>query len=290
MDSFPAFIPLDGRKVVVVGEGGAAEAKARLFDGSPAELVHVSLKQALAPGALDGARLVFVAVEDEALATRIAGLARHAGALVNVVDKPALCDFATPAIVDRGAIVAGIGTGGAAPVLATLLRGELEARWPDGLGRLGELSRAIQPEVRAALPELPARRAYWRRLLAGPAAEAALGGDLDRARTLAMEALATPREPAGRVLFLQAPAEPDRLTLAAVRALGDADRIVAGADVDPGVLAYARRDAERSQAATAGELAAWAKRGLVVLRLAALIDEAEVHAVRAAGAAAQHLP
>ena len=39
MDAFPAFFPLAGRKVVVVGAGEAADNKARLFDGSPATLV-----------------------------------------------------------------------------------------------------------------------------------------------------------------------------------------------------------------------------------------------------------
>ena len=33
MDSFPAFLPLAGRRVVVVGEGEGADAKARLFEG-----------------------------------------------------------------------------------------------------------------------------------------------------------------------------------------------------------------------------------------------------------------
>lgn len=36
LDSFPAYFPLAGRKVVIAGSGDAAEAKARLFEGSPA--------------------------------------------------------------------------------------------------------------------------------------------------------------------------------------------------------------------------------------------------------------
>jgi precorrin-2 dehydrogenase/sirohydrochlorin ferrochelatase len=266
MDSFPAYFPLSGAKVVVVGDGEAAEAKARLFDGSPAEVMRLGVEAALAPGALDGARLVFVAEKDEAQATRIAAAARAAGALVNVVDRPALCDFATPAIVDRGPVVAAVGTGGAAPVLATVLRGELEARLPESLGAVAELSRRLQDAVRRALPDLPARRAYWRRLLSGPAAEAAGRGALDEAEALGRAALAQPAA-TGRLVTLAAPASPDQLTLAAVRALGDADRIVAGPEVDPAVLAYARRDAERVGHADAETLARWAAEGLVVVRI-----------------------
>ena len=38
MDAFPAFFPLAGRTVVIAGTGEAAEAKLRLFEGSPATL------------------------------------------------------------------------------------------------------------------------------------------------------------------------------------------------------------------------------------------------------------
>ena len=45
MNAFPAFFPLAGRRVAIVGEGEAAEAKARLFAGSPAEVVRLSAAQ-----------------------------------------------------------------------------------------------------------------------------------------------------------------------------------------------------------------------------------------------------
>jgi len=290
MESFPAFIPLHGARVAVVGDGEAAEAKVRLFKDSPAELVRLDAEAALAPGALTGMRLVFVGGVEPAAAERIAALARAAGALVNVVDRPALCDFITPAVVDRGTVVAAIGTNGAAPVLATLLRGEIEARWPQGLGALGEFSKRIQGAVRAALPELPARRAFWRRLFAGPAAEAALTGDFERAERLASAALADPTAAEGRVWFLTAPRDSERLTLAGLRALGAADHIVAGAEVEAAVMAYARRDAARSPIATAAELAAWARDGLNVLRLAGELDHREMEAVRLHGVHVELLP
>src|SRR4051812_5848481 len=144
MDSFPAFFPLAGKRIVIVGEGEAADAKARLFDGSPAELVrHPGGPMALEAETYWGALIVFIAGDDLEFARAAAGAARSAGALVNVIDTPALSDFATPAIVDRGLALAAIGTGGAAPVLATRLREDLEARWPERLGDLAELLRRV---------------------------------------------------------------------------------------------------------------------------------------------------
>ena len=41
MESFPAFFPLAGRRVVIVGSGEHAQGKARLFEGSPAQVEHI---------------------------------------------------------------------------------------------------------------------------------------------------------------------------------------------------------------------------------------------------------
>ena len=123
MDSFPAFFPLAGAKVVLAGKGPGIEAKARLLASSPAVLVRLEGNEALLPGAYRGARLAFVAGDDELFAQAAAAAARAAHVLVNVIDRPAWSDFNTPAVVDRGEVVAAIGTGGASPVLATLLVG-----------------------------------------------------------------------------------------------------------------------------------------------------------------------
>jgi precorrin-2 dehydrogenase/sirohydrochlorin ferrochelatase len=96
--------------------------------------------EALEPAGYEGAALAFVAMAQDP--EPAAAAARAAGVPVNVVDRPDLCDFTTPAIVDRGSVVGAIGTGGAAPVLATLLRTELELLWPEDLGDRAAVARA----------------------------------------------------------------------------------------------------------------------------------------------------
>jgi len=191
MDSFPAFVPLAGRRVVIVGDGREAAEKAALFDGAPCELVQLAADDAaLDPQPYAGAALVFIGDCDEAFARQARDAARAGGALlVNCVDRPALCDFYTPAIVDRGAVVGAIGTTGQAPGLARRLKGELDARWPQRLGALAALIEAVKVDARRRLPDFDARRAFLESLLDGPAAEAALAGEGDRAITLAREAL-----------------------------------------------------------------------------------------------------
>jgi precorrin-2 dehydrogenase/sirohydrochlorin ferrochelatase len=293
VDAFPAFFPLAGRSVAIAGEGEAAEIKARLFDGSPATVVRLTGAQALDPKAYAGMTLAFVAGEDDGWAREAAEAARAANVPVNVVDRPALCDFTTPAVIDRGEVVAAIGTGGASPMLATLLRHDIEARVPEGAGRVAALFRSLQDEVREALPEPHARRAFLRAALSGPAAQAAAAGDMDGAKAKLREALATGVPPAGQIDYVCASGPAERLTLAAARALAAADVLILEDGLDPEVAGLARRDAERLPAAGLAPepLAELARRGLRVVRLTlGEPDPAELRALAELGAEVQVLP
>jgi len=267
MDAFPAFFPLAGRSVAIAGEGEAAEAKVRLFAGSPATLVRLTGADALDPKAYAGMTLAFVAGDDDGWAAAAAEAARAANVPVNVVDRPALCDFTTPAVIDRGEVVAAIGTGGASPMLATMLRHDIEARVPEGTGRVAALFRSLQDEVRAALPDAHARRRFLRAALSGPAAEAAVAGDMEGAKERLRAALRDSPGLAGRVQYIDARGPADLLTLRAVRALAAADVLVCDPEAHADVLTLARRDAERFEARTPAQLAEFAAEGLTVARL-----------------------
>lgn len=245
MNSFPAFFTLAGRRVVIVGEGEGAEAKARLFEGSPAEIVRLGAAAGADPAAYAGAVLAFVAVKTEAQAQAAFIAARAAHVPVNVVDRPALCDFTTPALIDRGEVVAAIGTGGTAPILASLLRGDIEARLPEGTGRIAALLGQMQAEVRAAFPDLAPRRAFLRSVLSGPAAEAAIRGDGAEAQGLLREAIAAGLTAAGAVRLIDGAGPADLLTLRAARALAEADLLVVDPQAAPDIVGLARRDAPR---------------------------------------------
>jgi precorrin-2 dehydrogenase/sirohydrochlorin ferrochelatase len=267
MDAFPAFFPLAGKTVVIVGAGESAEAKLRLFASSPARILRLEGEAALSPQAYAGAALVFIATEDDAFAEACAGAARAAHVPVNVVDRPALCDFTTPAVIDRGGVVAAIGTGGSSPMLATMLRHDIEARVPQGAGHVAALFAGLQDEVRKALPEAHRRRAFLRTALSGPAAQAAMRGEQGEAIRLLREALARDQPDAGAVSYIDARGPVDSLTLRAARALSAADVLVCDAGADEEVLALARRDAERTGPQTPARLGELTSQGLRVARL-----------------------
>ena len=200
---------------------------------------------------LDGARLCYVALEDAAAAGTVAALARARGVLVNAVDRLALCDFATPAIVRRGPIIIAIATGAAAPALARNLRARIEAALPAQFGTLAAFCGAWRARVAAVLADPLRRRRFWDHMLHGEPADAVLRGDTAgaaRAMGAALAAAVAERadSPRGKASLVGAgPGDVGLLTLAAVRALQQADVILYDKLVGPGVLELARRDAAR---------------------------------------------
>ena len=292
MDAFPAFFPLSGRRVIIAGDGEGASAKAKLFQGAPAEIVRLEGDAALDAGAYDGATLVFVASHDQAFARAAAMAARASGAPVNVVDGPELSDFHTPAIVDRGAVVAAIGTTGAAPLLASLLRAEVEIRVPAGLGPLASLLGERREALREAFPDLAQRRAFLRSVLAGPIARAAMEGDEARAASWLDAAIAEGWSSVGRITFIQRPREDDLITLRAVRALNIADVIVAGPKAKSLLASHARRDAEHlgRGAANADILASLVSEGRLVAIVGDVIDQALAETLAQRGLAVDRAP
>ncbi|MGB0267423.1 MAG: siroheme synthase CysG, partial [Pseudomonadales bacterium] len=156
-------------------------------------------------------------------------------------------DFQTPALVDRDEVVVAIATGGAAPVLSVDLRAAIERLLPPRIGRLAALAREMRSTVKRVLGDFEARRAFWERVLRGPARDLALAGDQEGARRAFLDTLNRPEAPREGVVHLvgAGPGDPELLTLRAARLLREADVIVHDRLVSPEVLDLARRDARR---------------------------------------------
>ena len=243
MRHFPIFMDLHGRRCLVLGEGEAAERKADALLRCGAEVVRTA---SFNPEDLDGCAIAIAADAGEADITALVEAARTRGIPFNVVDRPALCSFITPAVVDRSPITVAVSSGGAAPVLARLIRARIEALVPPALGRLAAIADEFKADIRRFLPDTALRRRVLERALGGRVADLVAAGDDDGARREMTRQIADGAEPSGIVYLVGAgPGAPDLLTLRAHRLLGEADVIVHDRLIGDEVLDMARRDATR---------------------------------------------
>ena len=120
---------------------------------------------------LDGVVLAIAATDDRELNARVAAAARARNLLANVVDDAELSGFIVPAIVDRSPVVIAVSSGGTAPVLARLIRERLETAVDESIGPLAELLARWRARIRAAFPDLAARRRFYTKVVRGRVAE-----------------------------------------------------------------------------------------------------------------------
>lgn len=264
LNAFPVFMRVEGEAVAIVGGGEEALAKARLIGQSSAVLRIVAehaepdllafIAQAGAShfataydaSQLEGAVMVFAASGDEELDRRVATDARRMGIPVNAVDRPELCDFFTPALVNRAPVAIAIGTEGAGPVLAQMLRGRIDRMLSPSLGPLATLAASFRGAAEKLLPKGNARRRFWSDFFGGAPAHAVEAGQLSQAHDAAVDLLLSNTPASGHIALVGAgPGAEDLLTLRAHRLLMEADVIVHDALVPESVVAMGRRDAER---------------------------------------------
>ena len=234
--SLPLFHRIAGQPVIVLGEGEAALAKRRLVERAGGIVVGEDNA---------AARLAFVALsepgeEPEAAAARLRGR----GLAVNVADRPELCDFTTPSLLERGPVLIAVSTGGASAGLAKALRLRLEALLPAGLGGLADALQGARAALRQRWPDAAERRR-------GLDAALIQGGALDPLGDHAGDPVEAWLSGAGDGAFAARheirlrSADPDDLTLREARLLGTADTIRHAATAPPAILARARADAVR---------------------------------------------
>jgi uroporphyrin-III C-methyltransferase/precorrin-2 dehydrogenase/sirohydrochlorin ferrochelatase len=216
MEFFPVFFDLRGRLCLVVGGGVAAADKAALLVAAGARIAVIAetldprFDAWIAAGIcehratrfdaadLAGATLV-ISAASEPLDRAVSETARARALPVNIVDRRELSSFIMPAIIDRSPVVVAVSTGGAAPMLARLLRDRIARALPRNCGRLAALARHFRPLVHATLADIPARRRFWHGILSGPTAGLIEAGDESAARAELRRALRaqTASTPAG---------------------------------------------------------------------------------------------
>src|SRR5215472_4223024 len=263
LSRLPAFFALNGKRAVIAGGSAAAAWKVELLSAAGAQVEvfapqasddMLALASAPPNGAVvirrrnwsvddfHGAAIAVADCTDDEAAAQFATAARNAGVPVNVIDRPAFCDFSFGAIVNRSPLVIGISTEGASPVFGQAIRAKIEALIPQGFARWTAAALAWRPRLRALALSFRARRSFWERFSAR-----ALAAPNRTPDETDLDGVLAPASRAGGSVTLvgAGPGDPELLTLRAVRALQSADVILFDDLVSTDILDFARREAKK---------------------------------------------
>jgi siroheme synthase-like protein len=198
---FPVFLKLEDMRVLLIGAGMVGVEKLNaILNNAPATQVLVIAKEfhhefsdlaALHPNVymqqteynadyLNDCDIVIAAVNDIALSTTIRNDAKVKGKLINVADKPYLCDFYLGSVVTKGNLKLAISTNGKSPTVSKRLREVFEDMLPNELddvinnlqvirnslqgdfkNKVEELNKITQKLVEKPLSEAEKYEQYW---------------------------------------------------------------------------------------------------------------------------------
>jgi len=266
MKTFPMFLQMAGRQVVIAGGGEQAAQKTRLIlkteakitllapelDAELSDLLQSGRVQhdagPISPKSFEDTALTFIATGCPGADMALHALAKAGGATVNVVDQPTLCDAITPSIVDRDPVVVAIGTEGTAPVLARQIKTRIEETLEPRLGELAALAGRLRATAAMRLSPRK-RRDLWRWVFNETPRRLFASGAERQATKMIKDAIQTGTSDAGdngALCFVHSgPGAKDLMTLRGVQRLQEADVIYYDHFVNPDILELARRDAER---------------------------------------------
>ncbi len=231
---------------------------------------------------MQGAALAIGGIEESEEGQAFRCAAKYAGVPVNVVDRPAFCDFSFGGIVNRSPLIIGISTDGAAPVFGQAIRAKIDALLPMSFQRWAQKARDWRVAVKASGLSFAARRDFWRMF----AMEAVTHPErnptnAERDAWLA-QVLAGVVEAKGQgnvVYVHDANGDADMLTMKAVRMLQSAEVLIYEASLPLQILDCARREAKKlvveQSASCADQIMEQVRAGLRVVRVYGAGVEAE---------------
>ena len=267
MSLLPLFIDIKNKPCLVVGGGMIAARKVKMLIKAEADIaiVATSICQELQmlceqntisihsreflPSDIRQQTLVIAATNDKVLNKQISELAKQQNIFVNVADDFKQGDIVLPSVIDRDPIQIAVTTGGASPVLARLLRRNLERCTPSAYGSLASLVEKYRQASTQEIPDVDSRRRFWEEVLQGPIAEMVLAGKVTAAEEELQKMLATKNfsnSDTGEVYLVGAgPGDPDLLTFRALRLMQQADAVVYDRLVSDQIMDLVRKDAEK---------------------------------------------
>ncbi len=136
-------------------------------------------KRAYESSDINDAFLIIGATDDESLNVRISTDAQKQNKLCNIADRPEVCNFILPAIVQKEDLIIAISTSGQSPAFAKKLRKELDKQFGHEHAVLLKLMGAVRKKLLAAEHEPEVHKPIFEKLLRSNLLQYIRSKDLD---------------------------------------------------------------------------------------------------------------
>jgi len=171
---FPIFLKLKQLRVLIVGGGyvGMEKLRAIIFNSPSAKITLVAteisdeirllskdyytitlIEKPYHISDFDNIDLAIVAINDPIISSMIGADAKQKEILVNVADKPELCDFYLGSIVQKGSVKIAISTNGKSPTVAKRLKEVIADMIPDEMESVLNNVQAIRKNINGTFDE-----------------------------------------------------------------------------------------------------------------------------------------
>ena len=185
MKYYPINLDIRNRNCLVVGGGSVGTRKVRTLLDCGANVTVVSpdatekLRKLAESGDirlkrrtyqssdLAGMFLVIGATDDDALNRRVHSDAQRQNMLCNIADRPAVCNFILPAIVNRGDLIIAVSTSGKSPAFAKKLKKHFEKEFGEEYETFLRLMGAIRKKLLKKSHQPEAHKPLFERLISG---------------------------------------------------------------------------------------------------------------------------
>lgn len=205
MRYYPVNLDILNRKCLVVGGGSVSTRKVMtlLECGAVVTVVSPDVAEELLELAekkmielkrrpyessdIDGMFLVIGATDNEELNRQINKDAEHQNKLCNIADRPEVCNFILPSIVNRGNLVIAISTSGKSPAFAKKMRQDLEKEFGEEYDEFLQLMGALRKKALSEKHEPEAHKHLFEQLINRGLIDMIRNHDEERINSLLLE-------------------------------------------------------------------------------------------------------
>jgi uroporphyrin-III C-methyltransferase/precorrin-2 dehydrogenase/sirohydrochlorin ferrochelatase len=190
-------------------------------------------------------KLVISTTGDSFIAQKVFRTCELNHILINTVDNQQLCNYISPAIVNRSPILVSISSSGTAPVLARNIREKIEKLLPNKLGLLANKADKLRAKVKSSFSSMLDRKKFWESFFESSISEDIINQRIVSSDSKIIQDIKQNLNSQGEVALVGAgPGDPELLTIKALRVMQKADIVFHDRLVSDEILELVRRDAE----------------------------------------------